>query len=71
MILLLLSWLDGLKNISFPDLKTGNEGEERNFGERGGGGSTEENKHHRKDWSSGAQRTDGGGEPRPIRGTFS
>lgn len=30
-----------------------------------------EKQHHRKDLSSGAQRTDGGGEPRPIRGTFS
>lgn len=30
-----------------------------------------EKQHHRKDLSSGVQRTDGGGEPRPIRGTFS
>lgn len=26
---------------------------------------------HRKDLASGTQRTEGGGEPRPIRGTFS
>lgn len=33
--------------------------------------TSEGNGHQSKDLASGTQRTEGGGEPRPIRGTFS